>query len=641
VTAKPTTRLLTTVWGERYIEEYTQVSLPSLLAPGNLPALVQATNLEVLIMTAAASTGSFERHEAFRILRSICPVRFIAIDDLITTGNYGVTLTLAFARGIADSGDRQTDTYFVFMNSDFVLADGSFRTLAHRIAAGAPCVLTASLRANAEATLPSLRRAVDPATKQLAVPPRELVRLALDNLHPTVVAKTITQDFINCQTHNQIYWQVDADTLLGRQHLIFMLAIKPERPLGPVNSYCDYGLVPELVPSGRFEVIGDSDDFFALETQPVHQEKEFLFCGKPSPDKIAKELAGWTTNEHRCFAGADVVFHAEELPANLGAVRSKAAAYISALHAKMPAPVSHRQHIYWVKGVEAWRTLRNRQRGEDDAAEFKLPPELGPQMRSAHGGGTYRPPALRRLHLSLLDRLRGIAGTKPNVPIWRHNWLDSRLVLDWVKLVQGQPGTSLLIANEQSTLPVPLRKMTAIDVIDTRDVLAGDTSVRRKQGSNARSTYHHVLIHVYRAGVRSTRDILESIEPLLANNAVVAIYIDHEHGDVDLSDFSRELAQYVDEILPKCWTGLGIEARFAGGRAKRQLRRIERRLLECLLLAGWRRTLALPFAVLLWPGVAALIAANNWRLRNRLDECLPYCSSALLRLRRPGPRAST
>src|SRR4051794_30387325 len=110
-------KFLTVIWGDRYIEEFAQVSLPSYLAEGNLPALAQDSDIEVLVLTAENSRRKFDEEPAFRRLGAICPVRFIYIDDLITTGVYGVTLTLAYARGIMDSGAAQTETHFIFMNS--------------------------------------------------------------------------------------------------------------------------------------------------------------------------------------------------------------------------------------------------------------------------------------------------------------------------------------------------------------------------------------------------------------------------------------------------------------------------------------------------------------------------------------------
>ena len=328
-------RFLTVIWGTRYIEEFARVSLPSYLAAGNLPFMAAETDLEIVVMTSTESRDKFEERDYLDKLKALCPVRFILIDDLITNGNYGVTLTLAYARGIRDSGPEQTNTHFVFMNSDFVLADGSLRTLVAKLREGHHAIMAPSLRACSEVVVPALIDAVDQVDHTLTMSPRSMVQLAFDNLHATVIGKTITQDFITCTTHNQIYWQVDKNTLLGRYHLIFMLAIKPEVPMGLVNSYCDYGFIPELVPSGDFSIIDDSDGFFMLEIQSAEQEKGYLRCGHTPPEKIADELSAWTTREHRRFAEVDVVFRSGDLPAGLQQVRADAAGFISGLHQRM------------------------------------------------------------------------------------------------------------------------------------------------------------------------------------------------------------------------------------------------------------------------------------------------------------------
>jgi hypothetical protein len=78
-----------------------------------------------------------------------------------------------------------------------------------------------------------------------------MVGLALRNLHLTVIGRTLTQDFVHCTQYCQFYWQIDEYMLIGSHHLIFHIAIVPEKPLEIVNSYVDYGFVPEMVPSGR------------------------------------------------------------------------------------------------------------------------------------------------------------------------------------------------------------------------------------------------------------------------------------------------------------------------------------------------------------------------------------------------------
>ena len=204
----------------------------------------------------------------------------MVIDDLISSANYGVTLTLAYARGMAVYGAKQTSTSFIFFNADFVLSDGSLSTVVRLLQQGHRCIIAPSLRVNAEAALPALSKFAAAHSGALPMRSREMVGLALRNLHFTVIGRTLTQDFVHCNQHGQFYWAVDKDTLVGAHHLIFHIAIKPERPLATVNSYFDYSFVPEMVPSGQFTLIDDFDDFFMIEIQAQMQEKEML-RGRP------------------------------------------------------------------------------------------------------------------------------------------------------------------------------------------------------------------------------------------------------------------------------------------------------------------------------------------------------------------------
>jgi hypothetical protein len=637
-------RFLTVIWGARYIDEFARVSLPSYLAPGNLPALAAGADLEVVVMTSRDSVAEFEGKPAFETLRRLCPVRFLFIDDLITTGCYGVTLTLAYVRGIAEAGEAQTDTTFVFMNSDFVLADGALATLLVRLREGARCVMAPSLRARAETALPRLMEAVDRHDLTLAMPARAMVRLAFDALHPTVIAKTVSQRFITCATHNQIYWQVDANTLLGRYHLIFMLAIRPEVPIGRVNSYCDYGLVPELVPSGQFTILDDSDDFFMLELQSAAQEKGFLHCGVKTPAAIARELSVWTTREHRRFAGVDVMFRTAGRPDGLDAARAALAAFMAEVQARMSRrPADHVDHIYWTLGVEAWRSLK--EAGSDEPV---WPPELeaadGPAGRGLIGWWQRlsRPGAARsrgrseqplwRVYTSLLARVRRAMGTMPNVPIWHHLRPDSRLLLGWVEtLRQRQGARHLLIAASDSALPAFLDRWGMFDIRSGLGAFLEEAEAGLVQpGQAPDGGYDTALLHLHRADVTRTARLLEATRPLLRPGATIAVFIDHPNAEMDASNFSGELAQYIEDLLPADWIGSTVSARFAGGRIKRRLRRLERRVLNQLFPSSWTRLPLLAGAMLLWPVVAALTAANNLRMGRPSETCPAFCTSALI-----------
>lgn len=654
---KPKVKFLTVIWGARYIEEFASVSLPSYLAAGNLPFMASETDLEIVVMTSMDSRDRFEERGHLEKLKALGPVRYILIDDLITSGNYGVTLTLAYARGIRDSGSEQTNTHFVFMNSDFVLADGSLKTLVAKLREGHRAIMAPSLRACSETVVPALADAVNPVDRTLTMSPRPMVQLAFENLHPTVVGKTITQDFVTCTTHNQIYWQIDKKTLLGRYHLIFMLAIRPEVPMGLVNSYCDYGFVSELVPSGDFSIMDDSDGFFMLEIQSAAQEKSYLRCGHTPPETIADELSTWTTREHRRFAEVDVVFRSGDLPDRLSEDRAEAARFISGLHRRMRPPQDHVDHFYWTSGIQAWGSLKFP--GETPV----FPPELvgdelnakqleealfprrdpGARIKSTHVKS--RVVELRRSlaqsYIDLLGLVRRRIGVIPNVPIWHHLWLDSRLILNWVNSVAGRAGQkNALVCDDGSPLLVSLQKhMPMALCIGLEDLVPstgepGDAVSHNSrglaEGAFAKQQFDNIFVHIRRAEVLNLRKVLEWAENLVKPDGTIAVYVEHRNSEEDASNFSVELAQYVENLLPADWIGLKLKASFSGGRTKRRLRLTERFLFRFLWPSSPGRLPHLVVAVTLWPIVAVLTALNNFRLRNLSSECPDYCSSAFL-----------
>jgi hypothetical protein len=358
---QPRVKFLTVIWGERYIERFCSLSLPSFLASGNLPSLAVGTELEVVIMTREADQRYFEESLAFHRLLQICCVRFVRIDDLITTAAYGVTLTLAYARPIIACGDDMLNIHFVFMNADFVLADGSLRSLSRHIHGGRSIVLGPSYRAIAEEVEPALETLVNQDSAVLEVPPRDMVRLSLPHPHRTTVAKTMNQQ-VFCSTHpNQLFWQVDQNTVLGRYFLIFMLCLKPERVIDKVNCFCDYSFIPEFCPSGDEVAMGDSDEFFMLEMQSRAQEQFMLRQGVLPYRKIASSLQDWTTAEHRRIASYDIVFHSDKLPEGLAKAKKDADLAVGSIRRFLGTPRSHINHYYWVAGVEAWKNYRRLQ----------------------------------------------------------------------------------------------------------------------------------------------------------------------------------------------------------------------------------------------------------------------------------------
>lgn len=374
---KPRVKFLTAVWGEAYIDRFCSLSLPSFVAPGNIPALAAACELEVVIMTRKADMATFDEYAAFRRLQATCAVRFIDVDDLVAKSSvYGVTLTLAYARPIIECGADMVNIHFVFMNADFVLADGSLRSLLKHIIEGRSIVLGPSFRAISEDVEPLLEKAVDLEGGVLTMGTRNMVRLSLPHPHRTTIAKMRNQGLFHSVRPNQFFWLHNRDAIVGRYFLIFMLSLKPERVIESINSYCDYGFIPELCPSGDEVAMGDSDDFFMLELQERDKETDMLRFGSQEIDETVKSLNEWTTREHRRAATHEIIFHSGDIPSDIGETRRKAQAFIDDLISRLGPPRPHVFHKYWVGGVKAWKAQRARHR------VYKVPPELDAQTPS-------------------------------------------------------------------------------------------------------------------------------------------------------------------------------------------------------------------------------------------------------------------
>src|SRR5262249_41504922 len=173
---KQTARLVIPLWGEAYASKLVSMTLPALLAPGNLPALVTMFDVELVIVTESALFDSIRQAPSFRRVSGICRVQFVPLDDLMTDvpGDYGVVLTYALHRGFVDLGERMTEIYLLFLNADFIICDGALRHLGKLMLEGKRVIHAPSFRIVLEETWPKLQDRVDPSTSTLSLTAREM-----------------------------------------------------------------------------------------------------------------------------------------------------------------------------------------------------------------------------------------------------------------------------------------------------------------------------------------------------------------------------------------------------------------------------------------------------------------------------------
>lgn len=339
-------RIITIAWGDRYVSELLELTIPALLAPGNLPAFSRHFDCEYCIVTETRLFDRITTDPAIGDLAAFGDIRLIPIDDLLSP-HYGVTLTYALVRGFADLGPAMTETHLVFFNADFIIADGSYEKLASVIKGGARLVVSPSYCMILEETIDALRSRCDPATCVLSLPKRILASLILAHRHNTIRAKTVNQRLFRISRYDQFYWYVDENTLLGRQLPIAVVYMRPERVLTELRTLWDYGVIAEYCPNTEPCVLGDSDDFLMAELRTEGTAREMLHLGWPSVEEIAADLSSFTTKDQRDYGRHSLVLHAADLPAGLNAAKERLAEFVDDVYARLGRPLSHRDHPFW------------------------------------------------------------------------------------------------------------------------------------------------------------------------------------------------------------------------------------------------------------------------------------------------------
>ena len=429
-------KLLLCAWGYSYVRQFLEYSLPTMLAPGNIPALAAALPAEFVILTSADDESFISEHPAFKRLGSICQTRIHAIDHLISDGNYSTTITLAFTEAVRELGEAMIDTCFLFLVSDYIVADGSFANVVKRVQQGTSAVVAGNMQVTRESALPWLEERLVGNELSLSLQPRELMQWALNNLHPLVLANMVNLPFSHNTDSNRLFWRIDGNTILGRFYLMHMLCVRPEVTDFVIGSSCDYSFIPEMCPSGNVDIITDSDEYLVIEMQTRNHESKFLRPGPFEVPELAKSLSEWTTSVHRDNANHSLFFHAEELPNEIDRSINEADAFVSDIVTNLRRkPQPHRGHPYWRGAMAAFYEVGGRKLNDEEWFYALGLPEVP-----------------NRLTNWLMWHSKfALMGRPPHVLPWHPAWPDFRTVFREIDSFFTDPDVRLLLLSNEPT----------------------------------------------------------------------------------------------------------------------------------------------------------------------------------------------
>jgi hypothetical protein len=522
--------VLMPVWGYRFVSQFLEFSLPTLLAPGNLPAVASMLPCRFVLLSSEADEPLIRANATWRHLEQICATEIQCIDDLITDGNHTATITLAFARAVRQAGDAMLDTCFIFLVSDYLMADGSLRTVVDRFRQGASGVVAGNFQIVAEDAIPLLRRRIDPASTSIVLSPRELVSWSLAHLHPATVANMVNFGLSHNAHTNRLFWRVDESTLIGRFYLMHMIAIRPEVTDFVVGASCDYSFIPEMCPSGNVMALTDSDDYLVVEMQPREHESKWLLPGPLDPKQLADSLSEWTTAQHRGNVANTLVYHAGEVPRSLAQTVKEADAFVDSVRARLsPEPHPYRHHHYWIGSIASNRARTRRPLDKEDWKFL-----LGEAVPIAGFAGR-----LWRLRAKLF-------GSAPDVTRLHPRWPDYGLPLAALRGIIADNGRTLLIAAQPAAFARWVTRSTSeIVTLESERLMA----LPRDHYLPLLASFDACLMILTEGQLKDADGLLARVGPLLRRGGQILIMATNERPLGRAADFGREFVHHSARLL--------------------------------------------------------------------------------------------
>jgi hypothetical protein len=298
----PAFHILVPVWGEPYCDIFTQISLPSQLAPGNLPSLPHKDRCLYHVLTRPEDEARIRSAESWRRLESVMPVRVELRRDKKGTSYETMSAYLSDGIALADKDDAAS----LFFNPDLIFSNGTIAVLVQKVRDGRRVVFTTGIRLQKESVIPEILEFRGDGA--ISVTSRDLASVALRNLHP-LSRQNIWTDGNGTLLPATMLWPVGNEGLLARCFHLHPLLVWPERKNVVFQGTIDDDFVSMACPDAEADyVVTDSDDLLMCEISALSQPHRTRYRRGSTSDVVEwAELN--TDSRHRRLATFPIRIH--------------------------------------------------------------------------------------------------------------------------------------------------------------------------------------------------------------------------------------------------------------------------------------------------------------------------------------------
>jgi hypothetical protein len=325
------------VWGDAFAKAHLEIALPFLMMPGNLPALGLDAEVDFHIYTDRATAPLLDAGTA--ALDAHCRRRIHILEDIEVRGvsplghaagiafpEYKYVLQRECVRHLYAAAKGDGEAQVVFLDSNFILADGSLAALDLRRRQGYEAAAVNVLRLSEPKAGPVLIERLGHGTPVSA---RELVAIGLGAPHHFTEAFYV--DAVEFTPYpSQLIWRLGDDSLLTRAFLPhpLMAPLVPEMAIS--QSTMDYDMALRTTPDEKIYVAADSDEMLVCKLSGDGHQAARQAGPPPTPENLALFLLTGTNWRHRLFARVPIYFHAGEAHADYASVTARSAQLVDA-----------------------------------------------------------------------------------------------------------------------------------------------------------------------------------------------------------------------------------------------------------------------------------------------------------------------
>jgi hypothetical protein len=261
---------VTVLWGNWHREIFLNTNLPTMLSPGNLPALNAGIDCEYLVYTTPEDALKMSRSRSFQRLREILRVSL----KLFTPSKTKNVISLHHEIwGKAIEHARRRQAFILLMPPDVAWADGSFARLRETIDSSKHAIFMTYPRVVSETMLPALaERFLRDGSDAMTIPPRELMKLVVAHIHPLMAAYDRAAKHFPIHPE-MVIWPIEGDGFLLRLLARELFCFEPGRY--PLNAQ---SLLAQMPPDNEIHAFDDSREFLGVSFTPLWKDMEWYLA---------------------------------------------------------------------------------------------------------------------------------------------------------------------------------------------------------------------------------------------------------------------------------------------------------------------------------------------------------------------------